>query len=120
MRERMDRLVRTTFWLAMGFALLMASLPKPPHLPGDPSDKVLHIIAFVCLAALAALAYPRTSRLKLFLGLSAFGVFIELVQLIAALHRDSDLIDWVADSVAAAAVLGAVYLWQRTRRMAQP
>ncbi len=38
-------------------------------------------------------------------GLSLFGAFIELVQYIPALHRDSDPIDWIADTAAAALVL---------------
>jgi VanZ family protein len=38
-------------------------------------------------------------------GLSAFGALIELIQLIPALHRDAELMDWAADTAAAGAVL---------------
>jgi VanZ family protein len=44
-----------------------------------------------------------------------FGAFIEVVQAIPALHRDSDVKDWIADTIAAAAVLLLVH-WRRMRR----
>jgi hypothetical protein len=93
----------------------MALLPKPPHIPGDPSDKIQHILAFTVLAALAAAAYRRTPLLHIAVLLSAFGALIELLQLIPPLHRDGNFIDWVADSAAAALVLGAVAAVRRRR-----
>lgn len=101
----MERLFRTAFWLAAGFAFVMAVLPRPPHLPGDPSDKVQHIIAFAVLAVLAALGYRRVPALRIALALSLFGAAIELVQLIPSLHRDGDVVDWCADTVSAAILL---------------
>ena len=38
-----NRLFQILFWGALGFAFVMASLPQPPAIPGDPSDKVLHV-----------------------------------------------------------------------------
>ena len=107
------------FWAAALFALVMALLPQPPQIPDQPSDKVLHMIAFAVLAALAAAAYPRARLLTLLLALSAFGVAIEGLQLIPALNRTSEVADWVADTVAAAAVLGLVHLWRQRRRIAE-
>jgi len=107
------RLLPYAFWAAALFAFVMASLPKPPQLPGEPSDKVQHILAFAVLAGLAAAAYPRISLLKIGLGLSAFGALIELVQMIPILHRDADAIDWIADTAAAALVLMLVPLIRR-------
>ena len=112
----MDRLFRVAFWSAAAIALVAAALPHPPELPGDPSDKVQHILAFVCLAALGARAWPGLAALRLALGLSAFGALIEVVQLIPVLHRDSDPLDWLADTVAASAVLLAIHAWRRVRR----
>lgn len=111
MRQAYPRLL---FWAATAFAFVMAVLPRPPRVPGDPSDKVLHVIAFATLALLGAWAYRRASLVRLAAGLSAFGALIELAQAIPALHRDSDPLDWVADTVAAAVVLVAVRWW-RTR-----
>ena len=112
---RLQRLLVIAFWSAALFALVMASLPKPVRLPGDPGDKVQHIIAFLTLAALAALAYPRASLLRIGLGLSAFGALIEIIQMIPALNRDAEWADWLADSIAAALVLAIVHLVRRWR-----
>ncbi len=114
----LQRLLVPAFWAAALFALVMASLPKPPSLPGSPSDKIQHIIAFATLAALAAAAYPRTSLVKIGIGLSAFGALIEFIQMIPMLHRDADIIDWVADTVAAALVLVLAGLLRRRRHPA--
>jgi VanZ family protein len=98
-------LLRIAFWSAAVLSLFMAELPKPPAIPGDPSDKVQHIIAFATLAALAAAAYPRTRLLMILIGLSAFGGAIEIFQMNPLISRDASWWDWIADTVAAGAVL---------------
>jgi len=40
---------------------------------------------------------------------------IEVVQAIPALHRDSDVLDWLADTAACGVVLLLVH-WRRSRR----
>jgi VanZ family protein len=109
-------ILRLLFWLAAVFAFVMAVLPHPPQLPGAPSDKVQHILAFLLLGALASFAYPRTSAVYLATALSLFGAVIELVQLIPALNRDGDPIDWVADTVAAGLMLIFLH-WLRATRV---
>jgi VanZ family protein len=104
---------RLLFWAAAAFAFVMAVLPHPPRVPGEPNDKIQHIAAFVTLAMLGAWAYRRTPLIWLAVGLSLFGALIEIVQAIPMLHRDSDVLDWVADTVAAGVVLVAVYWWRR-------
>jgi VanZ family protein len=113
-------LLRVAFWAALLFSFVMAVLPHPPDLPGDPSDKILHVLAFSVLAALAPLAYPAARPARIGLLLSAFGALIEIVQTIPSLHRDAELIDWVADTAALAAVLSLATLLraQLTRRAA--
>ena len=106
---------RVLFWAAAIFAFVMAVLPHPPELPGEPSDKIQHMVAFASLGVLGAWAYTGTALLHLLGGLSLFGAFIEVVQAIPTLHRDSDVKDWIADTVAAAAVL-LVVRWRRMRR----
>ena len=110
---RGSRAVQTVFWLAVFFALVMAVLPHPPELPGQPNDKVQHIIAFATLAALGSIAYPVTSIVRLLVGLSLFGALIEFVQAIPALHRDSDVMDWIADTFAVLVVLTVVRGWRQ-------
>ncbi|NUT01368.1 MAG: hypothetical protein HOP96_10360 [Sphingomonas sp.] len=106
--QRRLAILRLVFWAAAVFAFVMAVIPHPPHLPGEPSDKIQHIMAFLVLGGLAGFAFPISSPLVLGAGLSLFGAFIELVQHIPSLHRDSDLIDWIADTIAAALVLFAI------------
>ena len=103
--QRRLAILRLAFWAAAIFAFVMAIIPHPPQLPGAPSDKIQHIMAFLVLGGLAALAYPVSTPLLLGAGLSLFGALIELVQYIPSLHRDSDPVDWIADTVAAAVVL---------------
>jgi VanZ family protein len=112
--ERRLAIFRLLFWAAALFAFVMAVLPHPPELPGAPSDKIQHIAAFLVLAALASFAYPATSPVYLGAALSLFGAFIELVQYIPSLHRDSDPLDWIADTAAAALMLMLLH-WLRTR-----
>ncbi len=108
---------RLLFWSAATFAFVMAILPHPPEVPGSPSDKVQHIVAFATLGLLGGWAYRERSRLHLALNLSLFGAFIEVVQAIPALHRDSDVLDWLADTVAVAIVLLGLNWWRsRSKR----
>jgi hypothetical protein len=105
---------RLIFWAAAAFAFVMAVIPHPPHLPGEPNDKIQHIAAFATLGLLGAWAYARAPLLRIAIGLSLFGALIEIVQAIPALHRDSDVLDWLADTAACAAVLLLVR-WRRRR-----
>src|SRR4029079_8436962 len=109
---RASRSARTAFWVTAAFSFVMAVLPHPPDVPGHLNDKIKHIIAFVTLAALASFAYPWTALARLLVYLSLFGAFIEVVQAIPVLHRDSDIKDWVADTAAVAVVLALVW-WRR-------
>jgi VanZ family protein len=93
------------FWLALVFTLVMALLPKLPQvlLPGG--DKVAHMAAFAALSLLAALAFPRRRMIELFAAMAALGAAIEVLQMIPALNRDAELVDWVADCAASLVVL---------------
>jgi VanZ family protein len=110
---------RTLFWAAATFAFLMAVIPHPPELPGEPSDKVQHMAAFATLALLGAWAYAGAALWRLLAALSFYGALIELVQAIPALGRDSDIKDWMADTVAAGTVLLLIG-WRRRRRRSAP
>lgn len=112
----MIRILRLCLWGAAAFAFIMAILPQPPQLPGAPSDKIQHALAFFTLAVLASGAYPRLHPLAIAGLLCLFGGAIELVQLIPALNREGDLIDWTVDILAAGAGLLAVHLCRRALR----
>lgn len=112
----MRRLLPLAFWAAIVIAFVMAVLPRPPRLPGDPSDKAQHILAFAVLTALAVASWPKASRWRILLGLSGFGVLIELVQAIPALHRSADWRDWIADTAAILVLLTCVAALDRVGR----
>ena len=109
------RTLRILFWTAALFTLVMALLPHPPRIPGEPSDKIQHIAAFITLAGLAGFGYPDR-KLKAALGLVAFGAAIELLQMIPALHRDAQLGDWIADTIAALTVLAILAIARKPVR----
>lgn len=113
--DRWQPLFRIAFWAAFAVALVMALLPQPPQLPGEPPDKVLHIIAFLTLTALALAAYPKVSPLRLAVALSAFGALIEVLQMIPVLNRDAQWMDWIADTGAVLVVLVVAALLGRVR-----
>jgi hypothetical protein len=92
------RLLRIAFWTAATIAFVMAILPHPPTI--RVWDKLQHMVAFLVITLLGCAAYPRFSRLKLLLALVAFGGFIEVVQAIPVIHRDTDWHDWLADIIA--------------------
>ena len=94
----------------------MALLPHPPQIPGNPSDKLQHIAAFGTLGLLGSSAYPHLRRRWLIIGLSLYGAVIEVAQRIPALHRDSDPLDWIADTVACAVMIFAMRWWSGRRR----
>ncbi len=94
---------------AVAFAVTMALLPKPPEMPIDPfGDKFAHMLAFATMALLAALAYPRMRLVRIGERLSFLGALVEVLQSIPALHRDCDIRDWVADTLAIVVVLAVV------------
>ncbi|MGE5562090.1 MAG: hypothetical protein ACM3ZV_02140 [Bacillota bacterium] len=105
---------RFAFWTAVIFTLAMALLPHPPHVP-PPSDKLQHALAFATLALLATLAFPSAGALRVFATLSTFGALIEILQAIPFLYRDSDVMDWATDMIAAGALLALAWCWDRMR-----
>ncbi len=113
------RLVQLLFWAALVFAVVMAVLPKPPALPIDRfGDKFEHMLAFAVLTALAGIAFPRFPLARIAERLSFLGALIEVVQSIPALHRDCDIRDWIADTVAIVVVAGVGALGRRRAKIA--
>ena len=100
------------FWTAALAAFVLAILPHPPELSALPSDKLQHFAGFAVLAGLATAAFPGSSAIRLLAWLSGFGALIEIVQGMSVIHRDSDVLDWLADTAACALVLGAVQVWR--------
>jgi VanZ family protein len=103
--SRLRPLLLAACWLAALVAYVAAILPQQeaPHLGG--SDKLDHMVAFFTVTVLARLAYPRASVIRLFVPIALFGGFIELSQMVPALHRDAEWADWFADMAASAFAL---------------
>jgi len=102
-------LARGAMWLAILLAVTMALLPHPPHVPVDRfGDKFEHMLAFATMTLLAAAGHPATPLPRLAERFSFLGALIEVFQSIPALHRDCDVLDWVADTASIVVVL-AVY-----------
>ncbi|SMF77618.1 hypothetical protein SAMN06265365_13840 [Tistlia consotensis] len=109
----LERALQLGFWLALAAVTLLALMPQPPQVVPLDSDKAQHALAFAVLSLGLAFAYRRLSFPWMLLALAAYGGAIELAQLIPALHRDSDLMDWLTDLAAIAVVLPAAVLLRR-------
>ena len=111
MRKYLDIPLTIIVTLILTIAMLWP-LEAPPPAP-EGSDKLVHFIAF------AALAFPlaRTGRfglLPVFIGASAFGGVIELIQ--PSFNRSADVKDWIADTVGVVIGIGCGLLYRRVRR----
>jgi hypothetical protein len=115
----MRSLFLVIFAAALLFTLVMAWMPHPPSVPYHEEDKAWHVIAFVTLSLLAWLAFPAAPLARIGERLSFLGAVIEVVQNIPALHRDCDVYDWIAETIAIAVTLAIVAAIRRTRARAQ-
>ena len=111
MRKYLDIPLTIIVTLTLSVAMLWP-LEAPPPAP-EGSDKLVHLVAF------AALAFPlaRTGRvglLPVFIGASAYGGAIELIQ--PSFNRSADVNDWVADVVGVILGIGLGLLYRRLRR----
>ena len=112
MRRYLDIPLTLIVTIVLTVAMLWP-INQPPPGP-DWTDKMVHLIAF------AALAFPlaRTGRIGLwpiFLGASAFGGAIELIQPFT--NRSADLNDWIADILGVALGIAAGLLYRRVRAL---
>jgi VanZ family protein len=106
----MKQLVKVLFWFACIAVAVLSLLPGEYLHSGafDWWDKAQHALAFLVLCGLGLQAYSGRST-RVFLGLLAYGVLIELAQA-ATGWRYGDWQDWVADAVGILATYG---LWLR-------
>jgi hypothetical protein len=106
MRKYLD-IPLTAFVAITQSVAMLWPLEAPPPAP-EGSDKLVHFIAF---------PLARTGRLGLvtvFIGASAFGGLIELIQ--PYFNRSADMGDWVADTIGVAIGIGCGLLYRRLRR----
>ena len=111
MRKYLDIPLTIIVTLTLTVAMLWP-LEAPPPAP-EGSDKLVHLIAFAALA----LPLARTGRfglLPVFVGASAFGGIIELIQ--PSFNRSADVNDWIADIVGVILGIGLGLLYRRLRK----
>ena len=111
MRKYLDIPLTLIVTAVLTVAMLWPINQPPPGL--DRTDKFVHLIAF------AALAFPlaRTGRFGLipvFVGASAFGGIIEVLQ--PSFGRSADMQDWIADIAGVAVGITLALLYRRLRR----
>ena len=87
-------------------------LDAPPLAP-DGIDQLVHLLAF------EALSFPQSRTgsvglLPVFIGASAFGGAIELIQ--PSFNRSADINDWIADIVGVVLGIGCGLLYRRISR----
>lgn len=116
-QSRWSRLaLKALFWIGALVGLLLALVPTPPALLAGIPDKAQHFIGFSTLALLATLAYPRVALPVIGLGLSAFGLVIEILQSLPGIDRDADLMDGVVNALGIVSILILVHLFRLSRR----
>ena len=71
------------------------------------------MFAFGTLTILSVLAFPATSLLRIGERMSFLGALIEVLQSIPSLHRDCDVMDWLADTLIIVAVLTVIVVYRR-------
>jgi len=106
--------IMSAFWATLAFSYAAAILPAPQAPDLGAGDKINHIAAFLVLTWLGRAAYRRRRPAwRLAVGLSLFGILIELTQAIPALHRDASAWDWIADTAAILAASAIGFLVER-------
>ena len=108
----MFRVLLAAASVVVGYGVFAPAGTAPSVMPWDKAE---HFTAFYGLAFLAVFAFPRTSVWWLAAILSASGAAIELIQALPFVHRDSDVWDWVADSLGIAAAIAPLEAarWRR-------
>jgi VanZ family protein len=97
-------------------------LPSEPPFPY--ADKTVHVAGYAVLAFMAAAAWTwrRTlllgDYLMLLVAMSGYGVVDEASQMLPAIQRNADVLDWAADTIGVALGLLAfstAAAWARRR-----
>ncbi len=88
---------RWIFWACVLAVLILALMPSAPQMPTTGWDKSNHLLTFSMLVLLGQGAYPG-HRVKLLLGLLAYGGLIELLQSFTS-YRFAEGADLLADGL---------------------
>jgi hypothetical protein len=105
------------FAAALGLTLFCALRTRPVPLPVN--ENLQHMAAFAALMLSGAVTARRPLHfIGLAAGLILLGGFIELLQMLPFVHRDADVVDWMADVAGVGlGCLGPVALARYRRRV---
>lgn len=104
--ERSARAWRLVFVVGLIGLLFWTLVPYPPAHPYPTLEgKLGHCFAFGTLAFLGVLAFPRANVWRLTEALSLIAGAIELLQLLPAINRNSNVLDWLFETLAIALVV---------------
>jgi VanZ family protein len=126
MTRRIRRLLRAAFCLAGALVGALSLVPSAALPPTSIGDKAEHIVAYAALGLLGA-ASSEHGIVRTAIGVSAFGIVIELLQAFSP-GRSPDVVDALADIIGACVGCGlalalprlvAVVTKRRARRRAR-
>jgi VanZ family protein len=91
-------------WLGLGWtfivcAVVMSLVPGQKLPPTGLSDKTQHAIAYMLLTLWFTGVYPRSSYVRVGIGMLALGVSIEIAQGVMPFGRQTDFRDVIANSL---------------------
>ncbi len=98
------------------FIAIKSLTPTMPTFSITNIDKAAHLLAYFTLGAAALPAFPRVKPLFIWLGLSAFGICIEITQGLLNTGRSLDIWDGIAN---ASGAFLAVLAWLILTRLVQ-
>lgn len=106
------------YWLAL---VVATHYPKPPAIPLEQGDKLVHLAAYAVLALLASVCWSawrtplrKLDLLGLFAVLAFYAALDELTQ--PPFGRQTDVLDWIADLVGIACGIAAYAVVSRLSR----
>jgi VanZ family protein len=107
-------LARICFVAGIVVVIVGSLNPQLTSMPFQLSDKLVHVVAYALLGVAGAVGYPRRSMTALLIvGLTVFGIAIEIAQIYVP-GRDGTLLDVAANALGS--VLGVVGGRRITRR----
>ena len=112
-----DAFHRVAFWVPLVLCLGIACTPEPAGVAASLSGTLAHVAAFAYLTVALFLAHYPSGRpvLAVALWLTAFGVLIEIVQLLFVAGRSGQLADVGVNAGGIAFGYLAYAAWQRLK-----
>ncbi len=108
---------RVAFWVPLVLCMGVAFTPEPAGVAASLSGALAHVAAFAYLTMALFLAHYPSGRpvLAVALWLAAFGVLIEIVQLLFVAGRSGQLADVVVNAGGIALGYLAYAAWRRLK-----